>query len=233
MNRSHIAALIISALATAHGAQAALINVAAGKTYAYYGNAPGEGEYYHDDGHIVHTSGLGVFSMGELTDGILQAGSPDAQVLIPSPDVSFYGTMGRIVIDLGALYALSSVDLGTNRYQAFANFRPEAVNLLFSTDGSNFGVPVQWDVPTNASEGQMTFSFDLPSTAIARYVQFDFATPGQPTTEIHFDELRAIGEAVTTTQHVPEPSSVLLASLALAGLVCQRQMRRTSKDKCR
>jgi hypothetical protein len=220
------AAMVGMSLVAALGAAvAAPTNVALGKTYAYYDATPGEGPYYKDDTHAVHTVGLGTFGTGQLTDNVLQGGLPVNQADLPSPDVSYLGSMGRIIIDLGGLFSIASVDLGTNRNASLANFRPENVNLLFSAAGvasNDFGSPVLWDIPTNTSEGQHTFSFSLPSTVTARYVQFDFKTPGQPTVEIHFDELRVLGESVSA--QAPEPGTVSLVVLAtLMGLAVRNR----------
>jgi hypothetical protein len=194
-------------------------NIALNKPYAYFDTVPGEGLFYQDDTHAVHSAGLGVFSTGQLTDGIVQTGLPADQALIPSPDISFLGTPGRVIIGLGAAYAIDTITLGTNRNGSLANFRPENVNLLLSTAGfapSDFGAPVTWDIPTLATNGQATFAYSLGSTAPARYLQLDFATPGQPTHEIHFDEVSVYGVAV------PEPATLGLLAVG-AMLMLQRR----------
>ncbi len=194
-------------------------NVALGSQYAYLDKVPGEGAFYQDDTHAVHTSGLGVFSTGQLTDGINQPGVNQA-ANIPSPVVSYLGTPGRIIFDLGATFVLESISLGTHQFAGFANFRPENVNILFSTTNtSSFGAPLLWDIPTNTTDGQITFSLNFTPTA-ARFVQLDFATPGGQPNEIHFDEVGLFSNSAA----IPEPATVLF--FALASLLCLRLKRK-------
>ncbi len=219
MNRFVFITAVTFLLAMASGARADPINVALGKPYAYFDRIPGEGPFYQDDWlavHAVHSGGgFGAYDTGDLTDGILQPGT-GAAANIPSPVVMFgKNAYGRIVFDLQESFQLESMDLGTHRVAGLANFRPETVNLNFSetatTPGDFTGSPVFWDIPTDSSEGQTTFSFDFPDVT-ARYVLVDFLTSGGQPVEIHFDEVRLFGSAAV----IPEPTSLALWSLLAA-----------------
>jgi hypothetical protein len=198
-------------LATSVLAPAQAANIALDKQYAYFDVLPLEApNYYRDD---THSQSLGVFSTGQLTDGIIQTGDPATQGDIPSPDIAFVsGGVGRVIVDLESVFSLNSLILGTNRYANFANFRPESVYLSFSTIGlasQDFSTPVLWSLPADLSDGHADATYTFGSAVNARYVQVDFNTPNHPS-EVHFDEL--------SINSVPTPSAFVMLFLGLMSL---------------
>lgn len=126
---------------------------------------------------------------------------------------------GTLTFDLGASYALDAMAVWN--WTAYGPFAVQNLTVQFSLDGLRYadaaGTP---DVLDATAEGQPNLAqlFSLDTTA--RYVRFhltsSYGGDGFGLSEVMFSGTAA-------TQAVPEPSTLLLAALALAGLGANRR----------
>ena len=131
-------------------------NVALSKPYAYEDGdladgvdpIPGQSIHYKDDLHPVQSLGLGNFGTGDLTDGAIMAdghpsGGRGVNTLVgirgPNPGSA---PAARIIFNLGQVYQITEIVLGTYVSSPNNNEAPDDVAISFSTDGINFGTPV-------------------------------------------------------------------------------------------
>ncbi|GAG42498.1 unnamed protein product, partial [marine sediment metagenome] len=153
-----------------------LLNISLGKEYSY-SNIPGfsGGTHYMDD---THSQTAGVFSTGELTNGLVQSGSPAGagqQVVCWDP----VSESVEIIFDLASEFLVSEITLGTHTWNASDNGAPDSVAVSFSTTGTasgDFGSDVfasflRSDVPSDGHH-------DLPLIVVpdtnATYVKLTF-----------------------------------------------------------
>ncbi len=194
--------------------------------------------HYEDDWsinglHSVHAAGVGVFDVGDLTDGhVWTAGDPVAGG--PSPIVAQYIAPGvvpaaDIIFDLGGSQTITDIIVGTY-VQANANLNaPSDLVVSYSTTGSlagDFGATTPYDLQAMfgpLTDGHQDMSVSVGSNA-ATFVKLTFgpgsmAEPGgsDPNEKWVLDEISFV---------VPEPSTSILAILGLLGLSSTRRRRR-------
>jgi hypothetical protein len=147
-----ICTVLVVLISTSQMANAAT-NVSLGKTYEYLITVPGEAQpdprFYLDDPHAVHNSGLGAFSTGDLTDGAVQLClDPDTgcneMTASPSAVVGIWGASNatppvEIIFDLGAVYLIGSITVGTAHRACCGSGIPDDVDISFSTTGTDSG----------------------------------------------------------------------------------------------
>ena len=161
----------------------------------------------------------------ELTNGVLPVSTDfnDPQWVGFRDDPPDDGTSNpQVTFDLGQGYFLGDVEIAYlhSTTQASGTITaPEEVLISVSGDGSVFSTPVSFTGFDSSAGDQIRFAlFDL-SGMTGRYVRLDFRNTSQWTflAEVSF------------TASVPEPSSVLLFSLGLIGLVPLARCRRRRK----
>jgi hypothetical protein len=196
--------------------------LSAGKSYAYGQNLPGyDGgtQYYADDGHV---QALDAYDTGDVTD---EAYYPDGAAPAAGPN-ELLG-WGRpvtvptdITIDLGEVRAITGVTVGSHTWSAFANGSPDDVTLSFSNDGVIFGSPIAQSFFTPPNNGHNDLVVNVPGTQ-ARYVKLSFdggaLLSGNTPNKWIIDEVTVHGSAIAVGD-VPEPATLALSALALAGL---------------
>ncbi len=215
------------------------INLALDKEYAWELHAPGQspnsGPHYLDDSgngggaHAVHSpaNNFGAFSLGELTDGVRQAGGAGGA---GQPLLGQHGgaPAANIIFDLGELSEVQEIIIGTHITAGANNNAPDDVTISFSTTGSapgDFGAGTFFDLETmfgplaDGSHNMLLDIADLP----AQFVKLSFdggsmAEPGgsDPNEKWMLDEIIINGSVGGAA--VPEPSTFVLAALGLLGL---------------
>jgi hypothetical protein len=188
---SAFCALLVCCMASAQWANAA-DNVSLGETYAYFLRIPGEAlptpTFYLDDPHAVHTTGLGAFSTGDLTDGAIQLctdGDPSCNEMT-SPNSAVVGIWGEsnatpaveIIFDLGAVWSIESITVGTAHRACCGSGVPDDVDVSFSTTGTDptdFGTPTNYDLWTAEPAGDSHHEIALAvAGSLASYVKLSF-----------------------------------------------------------
>ncbi len=164
-------------------------NLSANKTYAYFLHVPGhDGGWYYDGPHAVHTSGLGTYSTGELTDGVLADGATDLDIPSPVVCLGHTGPPGavatEIIVDLEVIGTVQTITMGTSvrGYNGqYGGAAPDDVDISFSTSGddpSDFGPPVNyplWDFVSETLKPGGHHEKDLAIGSMSgRYVKFAF-----------------------------------------------------------
>jgi len=194
--------------------------ISAGKSYAYEKRTPHYhgGTYYYDD---PHTEILGVFDVGEMTDGVYLADGATPTVPAVNPICGWgepASTEGDIIVDLEQIYSITGVTLGTHTFSAYRNGAPDDVTLSFSTDGVTFGSPITQGFFAPPNNGHSDFVVEVPEI-LARYVKLEFdggALGLNNPNKWMLDEISVHG-SIESTGIIPEPSALLVWSL-LAGL---------------
>ena len=223
-------------------------NLALGKPYAWELHAPGQvpnsGPHYLDDtgnaggSHAVHSpaNNFGAFSLGELTDGVRQAGGPGGA---GQPVLAQWGgaPAANIIFDLGQLSEVQEIIIGTHIAAGANNNAPDDVTISFSTTGSapgDFGAGTFFDLEAmfgplaDGSHGMLLDIADLP----AQFVKLSFdggsmAEPdgSDPDEKWMLDEV-VINGVILSDAVIPEPSTFALAALGLLGLAFYARRRR-------
>ena len=215
-----------------------ITNVALNKPYAWSrapGQAPNSGPHYRDDHsvhglHDVHTSGVGVFDLGDLSDGVIQTGGAGGA---GQPVVGQWGGFGNapqadVTFDLGEEFILSSIVVGTHVTAGANNNAPSTMEVAFSSDNVLYSTPTLYDLEAMfgpLSDGHHDLAVQFAETS-ARFVRMtfgpgSFTEPGgqDPDEKWMLDEIRINGYAVP----IPEPATASLALLGLGGLMMRRR----------
>ncbi len=168
--------------------------------------------------HVVDGSGLS----GGLHDVIAYPGSNSWQTISQS------GT-ANIVFDLGALYDLGSLHVWNLNFYAPYNGRGAySVDILTSTDNSVWSSTGNYIFAmATGVTGDPGFDIDASAWDLARYVQFDIKSNWggyDNAGHVGLSEVQFFAGNPTAT---PEPSTLVLAALGLAGaLVMRRRLSR-------
>jgi len=161
--------------------------------------------------NMVDGSGL----TGELAAGTHAASTEDP--LANAWKSATPNTSGNVTFDLGGLFALDAFYVWNHSQNTDGSRGVNGVNVLTSTDGTNFAALVG---------GPASFAQQAPSAAIpaqeflvssvpATHVRFEILSNFNPGfTNVGLSEVQFSGTAVP----IPEPSTFVLAALALAGL---------------
>ena len=220
---------------TAFSGQASAANIALGKSYTW-DRLPGQRQFYRDDSsiygeHAVYSNGVGAFSPGDLTDGQRQGGSPDITAL-SSPIVTQWGGQGNVpaasvLLDLGDLFSVNEIILGTFVTSRFNNSAPSEVTVSFSQDNSAFFGAETFDLETlygPLNNGSHDLGVGPFNNIVAQYINFAFAADSMqdpdgrdPDEKWMLDEIIVHGEAVSAPVDVPEPAS-MFGLLAIGGI---------------
>lgn len=196
-------------------------------------NSPGSGSDYR-------ASTLFGQQTGSVSGG---AGQWNGNTWFPSPNVGGSGASldsGYVVIDLGAPYYLSSIELfnGTGSYEHVGNFTLSASNSLTNAaDVTNYG-QVLVSPFTLLGSTALTFAggdpvsgqaFGVDDSVAYRYLQISVTAAGSlngDTMDIRgasLSEVRVFG----STSAVPEPSTyALMAGAAILGFAVWRRRAR-------
>ncbi len=196
-------------------ATASAQNISQGKPYAYFQTVPGQApNHYRDDGpingpHLVHTTGLGTFGLGNLSDGAISAftnGGPNtAHLAIWSGSLGVVAPATDVIFDLGGPFIITDFVIGTTVAAVSNNNPPDDVTISYSTTGTapaDFSSAKFYDM--EAMYGPLTDGHhDMPlggSGIAARYVKFAFdggsmREPGgeDPDEKYMFDEITING----------------------------------------
>ena len=190
----------------------------------------------------MHSSGLGFFSTGDLTDGTTQScAGGDAgcneMTLSPSAVVGIWGSPDatpsvEIVFDLGAAYLVESITVGTAHRGCCSSGVPDDVDVSFSTTGSDpgdFGSEANYSLWTSepAGDSHHEITLDIPDD-VAAYVRLSFDGGSVVTSENKYflDEVTIMGSEPPPVPALGLPGLALLALVML--LVGRLEVRRRS-----
>lgn len=161
-------------------------NISIGKVYAYYKTMPGQGSHYRDDGpigglHIVHTTGLGAFDFGNLTDAAVSAscGTGPGTTHLAIRGSSANAPPADIIFDLGGPCIVIDFVIGTVVSASLNNNAPDDVTVSYSnktTAPGDFGSAKFYDLEKAfgpLADGHHDLSFK-GSGIVAKYVKFAF-----------------------------------------------------------
>jgi len=173
--------------ATAVALQAQNQSLSVGKSYAYFKKIPGQPpNHYRDDGstygvHAVHGSnGLGKFSRGVLGDGLISNSAS------PGPGTPHLGMWAQccgnapaadIVFDLGTVYPITDITIGTVISAASNNNAPDDVTVSFSIGGVQYTGAQYHDLETMygpLSDGHHDLRVMVGGVQVAQYVKLSF-----------------------------------------------------------
>ena len=217
-------------------------NLSLFQPYAWYGHAPGQtpnaGPHYLDDSgpvgpHPVHNppDNFGLFGLGELTNGVIQSGGAGGA---GQPVLAQWGNApaADVIFNLGANFLVDEIILGTHVTAGANNNAPDDVSISYSTTGTNpgdFGAATLINLEAMfgpLADGHHDMSLPISPAASARYVKLSFdggsmTEPGgqDPNEKWMLDE-------VTINGTIPEPTTLLLATLGLLGLLGFARRRR-------
>ena len=226
-------AVLVGLITSSQLANAAT-NVSLGKTYAYLLSVPGEAQpnpsFYRDEPHSVHTTGLGTFSTGDLTDGSVQLctngdSSCNEMTSTPSAVVGIWGNSNAtppvdIIFNLGAVYSIESITVGTAHRACCGSGIPDDVDISFSTSGTDpgdFGSSSNYDLWTVEPAGDSHHELSLPiSGTLTRYVKlsFDGGSVVDGENKYFLDEVTIMGN-VPPDEPVPILGQITLSLLIL------------------
>ena len=217
---TNLALLVLVAAVSTNVAQAD--NLSLGKEYSW-SRVPGQTGSYLDDGHAVHTSGVGVFDTGDLTDGAVGSVVPGGTPVVAQWNGGPVAPAADIVFDLGGVFNVEDVVVGTFVYGLFANNAPDDVSISFSTTSatSGYGAPQLFDFSASApfADGHHDLLADVID-AEAQWVMLSFdgsSLPGNASFDHKWllDEVTINGTEVA----VPESSSVAIWMILGLGLL--------------
>lgn len=161
--------------------------VSVGKSYAYFKKGPGQPpNHYRDDGsaygvHAVHGSnGLGQFSRGVLGDGVVSTsasagpGTPHLGIWAPCCGNA---PAADIVFDLGTVYPITDITIGTVIAAASNNNAPDDVTVSFSIGGVQYSGAQYHNLeamygPLN--DGHHDLRIMVGGIRVAQYVKLSF-----------------------------------------------------------
>jgi len=125
------------------------------------------------------------------------------------------GNAATITVDLGGLFDLSSVELTTYSFFAFAVGHPDDVTISTSVDNVTYGAGTlhSWAAPADGGQLQ---SIARTDTSI-RYIQLAFDG------DSHTGDKWALTELAMEGTAVPEPSSTVLLGLGGLALILRRR----------
>ena len=127
-----------------------------------------------DSGKISYTTSVPPYwftpdNYNNLANGVLPTDVYD-------PDWCGYGTQTlEVNFNLNGTFTLSSVDLRYHVYSGWNQKKPSNVQLTFSTDGVNFGNPVNWSV-FDGNDGAHTTRINIPNIT-CQYVKAVLTSP--------------------------------------------------------
>jgi hypothetical protein len=165
----------------------------------------GGNTFFGNLNNIVDGSGLSSYSTGAThAAGTAQNAWASATIL------------NQIVFDLHGAYNLTGMAVWN--FNEFNGFGVNTLNVLASLDGINYnpipGAPMQFAQGANsAPEQAQLFSF----SATAAYVRFDTLTT--------FQNAAGLSEVMFTASSVPEPASLAMFGIGVAGLAGWRRLR--------
>ena len=172
------------ALSTAASAQNQVLSL--GKPYAYFQTVPGQPpNHYADDGpingpHPVHTTGLGTYGLGNLTDGAISAASGAGP---GTPHLGFWAMCcgnapaASIIIDLGTVALVTDFTIGTVIGANSNNNAPDDVTVSFSIAGTTYGSDTYYNLEPvfgPLQDGHHDMKLKAGSVIPARFVKFSF-----------------------------------------------------------
>lgn len=157
-----------------------------GKQYAYFKTVPGQPpNHYMDDGpingpHKVHTSGLGTYDLGNLSDGAVSTsagGGPGTTHLALWAQCCGNAPPADIIFDLGRVEVISDFVIGTVVAAVSNNNAPDDVTISYSITGTSYGSAQFYDLEKlygPLQDGHHDMSLKVGTFIPARYVKFSF-----------------------------------------------------------
>ena len=218
-------------------------NLSLFQPYAWYGHAPGQtpnaGPHYLDDSgpvgpHRVHLppNSFGAFGLGELTDGVIQSGGAGGA---GQAALAQWGNApaADLIFDLSAILLVEEIVIGTHVTAGANNNPPDDVSISYSTTGTDpgdFGSATLFDLEAMfgpLADGHHDMALPITPGAPARYVKlsFDGGSMTEPGGQDP-DEKWMLDEITINGTDIPEPTTLLLATLGLLGLLAFARRRR-------
>ncbi|MGB0990851.1 MAG: PEP-CTERM sorting domain-containing protein [Akkermansiaceae bacterium] len=177
----------------------------------------GSGAIYADD---LHSGPANTYdATGDLNDGIVYAGSNPVDSPATSSMVAWNpapGTPATITVDLGALYNLTSVELTTYAFTAFALGHPDDVTITTSADDITYAGSALHIMDTS-SNGAILQSITRTDSGV-RYIKLAFDGDTHDSNDKY-----GLTELAIEGTPVPEPSSSALLGLAGLAIILRRR----------
>lgn len=180
-------------------------------------------DYYKDEGKDPDEDGTWDNPTGDLTDGLF-VGHDGATG--PRPDDTSVGWLrgseASITFELAYETGIDYVILGGVYSAGPSNDTPDDVYLSFSSDGTNFTAPLHFETPFGTDLHNEAF-LELPETIRGSHIRLTFdGGTGHNLGKYLIDEVEFF-------QDVPEPTTLFLLLLGLAGLLFGRRSQRTNR----